>query len=445
MEQNISRAKECGQRCRRIRQAKGISQQALADRLGTSPQNISKYEKNGISDIDTIMNLSDILGQNLLEDETDAEGTVGEVGKEILYQMIKAGGYIFLKDARRKDFNLFKDMHGMSRTRINKEIFKLERIGMCVREQYNDFDNADMDVLFITAKGIISYRNIVGRESVDVTEVKSYEDIIGDNGSYQEFIDKHPEVVKVYELSNLTGGQISYDHCDNTLNYYKGYRHNFVAYILRKYSKGIKKIDTNYDERTPGKGFYHDVLYYMTLGIDKNFDDGSDMYTDIQVEIMELEEELSDKITDPIEHSAEEDFETEFNFCDGHHRWSLYDEDYTTYFITKDDLDDNIKYLAEVDNIWTNEWVRQRYDENSKNHAESDYPNEWFTPDEIKKYIEDNLMPETDKERELDNKLSEIYEAIPSSLDYYRFPESWEENGLAEFVRDIYKIPTTNM
>ena len=90
MEQNISRAKECGQRCRRIRQAKGISQQALADRLGTSPQNISKYEKNGISDIDTIMNLSDILGQNLLEDETDAEGTVGEVGKEILNHMIKA-------------------------------------------------------------------------------------------------------------------------------------------------------------------------------------------------------------------------------------------------------------------------------------------------------------------------------------------------------------------
>ena len=45
---NKSMAVEIGQRCRRFRNALGISQQKLADMVGTTPQNISKYEKEGI-------------------------------------------------------------------------------------------------------------------------------------------------------------------------------------------------------------------------------------------------------------------------------------------------------------------------------------------------------------------------------------------------------------
>ena len=48
---NNSKAKECGQRLRRIRMAKNMSQQELAERLFTTPQNISKYEKEGISNV----------------------------------------------------------------------------------------------------------------------------------------------------------------------------------------------------------------------------------------------------------------------------------------------------------------------------------------------------------------------------------------------------------
>ena len=39
---NKSMAVEIGQRCRRFRNALGISQQKLADMVGTTPQNISK-------------------------------------------------------------------------------------------------------------------------------------------------------------------------------------------------------------------------------------------------------------------------------------------------------------------------------------------------------------------------------------------------------------------
>ena len=51
---NKSMAVEIGQRCRRFRNALGISQHKLADMVGTTPQNISKYEKEGIHDIDII-------------------------------------------------------------------------------------------------------------------------------------------------------------------------------------------------------------------------------------------------------------------------------------------------------------------------------------------------------------------------------------------------------
>ena len=47
--ENNSKAKECGRRLRRIRMAQNMSQQQLADMLFTTPQNISKYEKEVIT------------------------------------------------------------------------------------------------------------------------------------------------------------------------------------------------------------------------------------------------------------------------------------------------------------------------------------------------------------------------------------------------------------
>ena len=97
-----------------------------------------------------IRKISDALGQDLLVDEVDAEGIVGEIGKEILWKLIEAGGYKGVTDL------VEHDMYGMSLPRVNQEIFKLERIGMCVREQYVDFDDKTKDTLFITAKVFVS-------------------------------------------------------------------------------------------------------------------------------------------------------------------------------------------------------------------------------------------------------------------------------------------------
>ena len=128
-----SMAKECGARLRRIRMARNMSQNELAEKLFTTPQNISKYEKEGISNIDTIMRLSKILGQDLLRDERDEEGTVGEVGREILSALIENRGYMEVRDL------VEEHLYGMNMSRASGEIFKLEKIGMCVREQYRNF------------------------------------------------------------------------------------------------------------------------------------------------------------------------------------------------------------------------------------------------------------------------------------------------------------------
>ena len=87
---NKSMAVEIGQRCRRFRNALGISQQKLADMVGTTPQNISKYEKEGIHDIDIIRYLSSALGYDLMTDEVDEEGSIGEIGKEILTILVES-------------------------------------------------------------------------------------------------------------------------------------------------------------------------------------------------------------------------------------------------------------------------------------------------------------------------------------------------------------------
>ena len=140
---NNSIATECGLRLRRIRMARNMSQQELAEKMFTTPQSISRYEKEGISNIDTIHRLSEVLGYDLLTSESDAEGTVGEVGKEILSVLVAEGGRIFvsrliakhlytrnLNDPRGGNFKIIKENFTCNIV-IVKLIFKRRCITSC--------------------------------------------------------------------------------------------------------------------------------------------------------------------------------------------------------------------------------------------------------------------------------------------------------------------------
>ena len=201
-----------------------------------------------------IRKISDALGQDLLVDEVDAEGIVGEIGKEILWKLIEAGGYKGVTDL------VEHDMYGMSLPRVNQEIFKLERIGMCVREQYVDFDDKTKDTLFITAKGMITYKSLIGRSVMNTSEHKaienavSFEKILGTTESYQEFVNKR-EIEKL--IRSIKGFQ-----CGE-------YRVNYIHYLKSNYEKGIasdhNRVSPYMENLIPERGFYHDLIFRMAF------------------------------------------------------------------------------------------------------------------------------------------------------------------------------------
>ena len=70
---NYPTAKELGIRCRRFRNVKRMSMKCLAEMVNTTPQNISRIEKNGIYNVEMVNSLSQALGVNLLTDDVSLQ------------------------------------------------------------------------------------------------------------------------------------------------------------------------------------------------------------------------------------------------------------------------------------------------------------------------------------------------------------------------------------
>ena len=432
-----SYAKECGLRCSRLRMAKGLSQQELAEKVFTTAQNISKYEKNGISNIDMIRRISDALGHDLLVAESDAEGTVGEVGKEILWVLIKCGGY--------KDVSglIQQDMFGMSVARVNQEIFKLEHIGMCVREQYIDFDEKSQDQLFITAKGLITYKSLIGRSVLNNSEIDaigravSYERLIGTAESYQDFVNKR-------EVEKLIRNLDPYAAED--------YRLNYVQYLKRNFERGIAHDPLMlYDYANgcvPAQGFYHDLIYRMAMHLDQDmlrtilFGEHYDQAEDDAMS--ELEDQLSGKPQDYTIRNAEELLKKEFPKIE---EVEITSEGLRTPPpMTEQEKEDNdllMSYYSKtsVPDLYVYEPQRVFQKSLEEGHT-TPYPTRWYTDEKIREFIVQNLKPVyQEKAKELDTVLKKINELEPRTLQYYRFPWEWRNNGLEKLVCEIYGLP----
>ena len=67
-------------------------------------------------------------------------------------------------------------------------------------------------------------------------------------------------------------------------------------------------------------------------------------------------------------------------------------------------------------------------------------PLTWFTDDEIREFIIDNLSPVNDEEKAINQELKAIIKELPDSMSYYSFPRTWKDNGLAELVLKIYDL-----
>ena len=453
MEGNRDYSKECGIRCRQIRMSKGMSQQALAEKINVTPAAISKWEKEGISNIDHIMKISNALGQDITSDQFDQEGSLGEVGKEILRILIEKGGY--------EEFeNLELELFGMKADRISNELFKLERIGTAVREQYKDFSGKDRDGIFITAKGVIAYKNTVMFPNAEqLNAVITMDERLEDRfSSFQDVIDDDRVTKFLMETIYINSKSFRFDY----LAYlYKHYFDTVVKHVdeiniifneaniskilcgescyvdlLRRMAQGItanelgEAIDEYFADCYTFEDYYftEDELEYQAAGLDKrnidalryfckvidNMPDFNSVYFD--------EEDWATESDDPAVQKAIRDIKTAEEYSD------MFDEEDGPYgfsaFVQK--MSDN------EENFFGN------LDDSKKKNS-----NLWFTEDEVRKYVEENiLLPNTDGEKKLDEKLRQLWKTDPQILNYYySFPKSWEENGLAQLIRDKVGVP----
>ncbi len=432
-------AREYGNRCRQIRQAKGISQQNLADKMNTTPQNISKWERDGISNVNTVMQLSRILGQDITSDQIDQEGVVGEVGQEILSILIHAKGFEKYND-------LSQNLYGMSDERVSTELFKLERIGTLVREQFINYDGNEIDGVFITAKGIITAKNKKTFGFLDnvLDNCISYEARIKEERNIQELVEKDRLSQLIWQIPE--GGSYRKDY---VLNLKQNWRYSISKEMNER---DISNSVLDYEVLITGESCFHDILYRMALGLENIFYD----------EKLALEQFYDDDILNEYDYDyycekrslmediIEMDYETQNAqiVFDKELFW-LQNSD-LNMTIKKEDLTEEkkekLERIAEItaeENIYNLECMdfesrfRERVGDENWNNC-----SKWFTKEQVEKFIDETYhKASNEREKRIDSILTEINEIEPETLNYYyRFPKEWEENGLAKKIREIYGI-----
>ena len=457
MEEKRDYAKECGIRCRQIRMSKGMSQQALADLVNVTAQAISKWEKEGISNIDHIMKLSSALGQDITADQFDQDGVLTEVGKEILRIIIEAKGYVDFSDIE-------SNMFGMKSDRIGNELFKLERIGGVVREQFKDFAGEDRDGIFITAKGVIIYKNTVMFPNAEqLAAVITLDERLEDRfSSFQDLIDSDRVTKFMMETNRINS---------------KGFRVDYLAYLYKchfdtvvkhAYEHSMLFNKASIDKIACGKSCYIDLLRRMAQEISrKEFEDAIEEYFR---DLDNFEDYFP--IIDELEYQAagldEYNMDALRYFCDNIENMPDY---YSIYFDEEDwilnsdkssmcetlrDLVKAADYSSRIDeegeSVAFGEFV-QRIRENEEaffgnlDDSQKKNSNLWFTEEEVRKYVDENILsPKTEEEKKLDEMLRKLWKTDPQILNYYySFPKAWEDNGLAQYIRDKVGVPDMSM
>ena len=227
---NSEKDKYVGKRLRTIRTARGYTQQQLGDMVGTTDTMISRYEKNGLNDAQMIDNLSRALGVDLWYSASDVEREPGIIGKEILSVLIEDCGYILYEDL------LKNHMYGLSRSTVDEEIKKLAESDLCRKEEFFDYNKNRQEALFICSKGIIAYKQYMAASGTRLSDhmpmVLPIEIFLGEKyDTYQDFLDKHPEVNIIRELLKLAEQPLSTFESHSEYIY----RRDYIYYLKEQY------------------------------------------------------------------------------------------------------------------------------------------------------------------------------------------------------------------
>ncbi|MCR5790959.1 MAG: helix-turn-helix domain-containing protein [Lachnospiraceae bacterium] len=417
-------AREYGIRCRQIRMARGISQQKLADLMHVTPQAVSKWEKEGVTNVNTVQQLPNVLGQDITADQIDQEGKIGEVGKEILSILVASKGFVDYSD-------LLSKLYGMSADRVCNEIFKLERIGAVVREQYTDYLSQERDSVIITAKGLIAYKNC--KEFPDMAAIQSAETLemrLGDQYlSLQEKIDQDELGKILWKLPYHGAFRIDYIHhlkkhfltdfpgldrtsisvttCYDVLG--ESCFVDLIGRMVHRSNDGAIEELEQYDEIFENMDDdWHDRKIYQSLSMDATTARAQSFLSVIYPQLPDFKEIMAAS----FEYTDKDDDEAVEAMAD------LMDEEYNCY----DPMAEFFKELPE---------------KNLNNCAR------WFTKEQVEEFLARNYAPASnDKEKEIEETLHTVWKLEPKTLEYfYSFPGEWERNGLAGKIRKRFGVP----
>ncbi|MCR5604502.1 MAG: helix-turn-helix domain-containing protein, partial [Lachnospiraceae bacterium] len=255
-----------GDQCRKYRKMKGLTQAELGEMIGTTDQTISNYETSGISRVETEAEISKALGVNLRDDVADKEGNVGEVGKEILFVLIEKGGSCEVKYLEENE------LYGMSKERVDHEIRKIAELDMCSRDKYVDLYGEERDDLFITAKGIITYKNLVSDDyhakqlREYLPNVRSYEMMLVPNGKSEMSLPVARDMEEYVELRKWK--PLIYK-----IPIFCNYKADYIAHLYHKWANsaarvtgGLLMADDVIKNFFPGVSAYHDIIFRMAYG-----------------------------------------------------------------------------------------------------------------------------------------------------------------------------------
>lgn len=456
--------RKVGQLIRKKRNEKGWSQEELADKMGLSRKTISENETNGISNIRKIDDYCTVFECELNEffqESYDVERVPGEIGKEILYILLNKGGYITVDEL------IVDYMYGMKSERVDKEVQKLSRIGMCVREQFVDFYNVNNDGVFITSKGVITIKNTF----VDRDENENIKNLLKKVQTYEmvtEKFDSYQEVINSRELEKIV----------RNIQYCGAYRVDYLQWLHKEFHKpNFGTEPTLYPSASilptlPGDSSYLDILFRMSTGLDnkklnsiyeeyfykskeekaiKERDKEQYLTRDLHAEFVDSLEPLND-ISLLENHALGWFFDNSEVLSNERNKDfvnpNLIPIDCVPVSLIRDMENDARIYHDRYSNIFAEEqFLKGNFDYMLKENCrfsdtyydEIESLREWFSAKEIEEFILANYKKgESAEEIELDKKLALLNKNFPETKEYYHFPWTWDHGVI--FPDDINLI-----
>lgn len=458
-------AEELGKRLRLFRGLNGWSQQKLADLVGTTPQNISKYEKGGLHDIEVIQMLSRTLGHDLMNEKRDKDGPISMIGQELLDILIKQGGSI---PADTMLFNLTDQLFGLRSDDILHELSVLVEYGLCVREQYA-FENfvSPEDTVFITAKGVITYKNMFREKEASLVNVITYEKKCGGWDSIQD--EMNESTTLEYQLRRIP--------------HVNGYRKDLLG-VLHFYSDHPDFCDENDEKYYEGHDDFLRSFNYYPFYVNFWNSLTEFLFVDIEGEMREIdyvynlvdERQTAERNRvwsersrmDPLEVQVLNNFlrEEDCNVIDcermiadwkPEERYKKYGS--SMYFnpgYVDPDLEELEKRYGELaDKLEAGEKVEiDEPDSNIYPHVFlEEYtdaikatgtvcPFNWFSKEQLERILYLYIrQASTEGEKRAEKEIQRILRENPKVARYYfRFSAEWESNGLADLCRKLFGV-----